>query len=78
MNDTETSARTILRSDELTCPSCIRRIESALDRLQGVSHSKVHFTTGRIEVIHDPERVSPQELVRAVGEAGYRAAPAPF
>ena len=59
---TSTETRTILRSDELTCPSCIRKIERALDRHDGVSESKVHFSTGRIEVRHDPERVSPEGL----------------
>ena len=72
---TSTETRTILRSDELTCPSCIRKIERALDRRDGVSESKVHFSAGRIEVRHDPERVSPDDLARAIREVGYAATP---
>lgn len=70
--------RTILRSHEFTCPSCVRRIESALDRRDGVSRSKVHFATGRIEIHHEPARVSAHELIDAVEALGYPTIQSPF
>jgi len=69
---------TILRSDELTCPSCVRKIEHGLGRTPGVKHAAVHFATGRIEVVHDPSQVNAQRLADAVAALGYRATPAPF
>lgn len=63
--------KTLLRSDELSCPSCIPKIEKALGRLEGVTHAKVHFSTGRIEVEHDAGRVDPERLRTAVREVGY-------
>ena len=69
---------TILRSQELTCPSCVAKIEKALDAVTGVETAKVHFATGRIEVQHDPERASVDALVKAVRSAGYDAKPSPF
>lgn len=63
--------KTLLRSDELNCPSCIPKIEKALDRLDGVTDATVHFSTGRIEVEHDAERVNPERLRTAVREVGY-------
>lgn len=65
--------KTLLRSDELNCPSCISKIEKALGRLEGVTSAKVHFTTGRIEVEHDPERIKAERLLAAVREVGYEA-----
>ncbi len=65
--------RTVLRSDDLTCPSCVARIERALTRVPGVRSARVHFTTGRIEVEHDalaPTAV----LVETVRAVGYEAA----
>lgn len=59
--------KTLLRSDELTCPSCIPGIEKALARLDGVTDATVYFSTGRIEVEHDASRVDTQRLVREVG-----------
>ncbi|NWN91619.1 heavy metal transport/detoxification protein [Marinobacter adhaerens] len=65
--------KTILRSDELNCPSCVPKIESALGKIEGVTHSKVHFATGRIEVEHDAEQVKTDQLVSAVRDVGYEA-----
>lgn len=66
---------TLLRSDELSCPSCIAKIEKALKAIPGVEDARVRFNAGRIEVRHDPERVSPERLVEAVRRAGYDARP---
>jgi copper chaperone len=74
----EPTVRTVLRSDELTCPSCIQKIEHRLGRVPGVAHSRVHFATGRIEVDHDPKVVTPAELAAAISKLGYRATPSPF
>ena len=65
--------KTILRSDELNCPSCISNIEAALSALDGVNTATVHFTTGRIEVEHDRERVSATRLQQAVRDVGYES-----
>lgn len=64
--------KTILRSNEMSCPTCVNSIESYLDKLDGVTESKVHFSTGRIEVTHD-EKVSEQELIEAVRTVGYES-----
>jgi copper chaperone CopZ len=65
--------KTILRSKELTCPSCVAKIESALKTLDGVAAAKVHFTTGRIEVEHDDSVVDPESLAKKVRSTGYEA-----
>jgi copper chaperone CopZ len=70
--------KTVLRSEQLTCPSCVAKIEKALTAREGVQKATVHFTTGRIEVEHDPERASREELVKAVREVGYTARPSSF
>lgn len=74
----KTATRTVLRSDEFTCPSCVENIESRLDRIDGIEKSRVHFTTGRIEVDHDPAKATVDDLVEAVKDAGYRAEPRAF
>lgn len=65
--------KTLLRSDELNCPSCIPKIEKALGRLDGVTDATVHFATGRIEVEHDTERATAEQLQAAVRDVGYEA-----
>lgn len=68
-----TTRTTTLRSQELGCPSCVAKIERALETMPGVTDAEVHFTTGRIVVSHDPEIATPADLVKQVGDAGYRA-----
>jgi copper chaperone CopZ len=70
--------KTLLRSQELSCPSCVAKIEKALKALDGVEAAKVHFNTGRIEVQHDSNRVNAEALVKAVRSAGYEAKVAAF
>jgi len=65
--------KTLLRSRDLTCPSCVARLEQALGAVEGVERARVHFTTGRIEVDHDPARVGADDLAKVVRASGYEA-----
>ncbi len=67
--------KTLLRSDELTCPSCVAKIEKALASLPGVTGVRVHFETARIDVDHDAARASVENLLKTVRSVGYEAWP---
>jgi copper chaperone CopZ len=41
--------------------------------MEGVHEAEVHFNTGRIEVEHDNEAVSEQNLIDAIQDTGYQA-----
>jgi Cu+-exporting ATPase len=61
----------------MTCASCANRIERKLNKLDGVA-ATVNYATEKAAVRFDPERVSTDDLVKAVEAAGYRASlPAP-
>lgn len=64
--------KTRLRSSELSCPSCVAKIEKSVGSIPGVEHVNVRFNTGKIDVEH-AEQVDPDSLVRAVRDAGYDA-----
>lgn len=72
---TSTIKNTILRSDEFTCPSCIAKIETKLNGLDGVTSAEVKFASGRVLVAHDPAQVSVRDLVTAVKDVGYTVKP---
>lgn len=65
--------KTVFRSQELSCPSCVAKIEKAVKSLDGVQQAKVFFNTGRIEVVHDAEAVSPDEIIESIRSVGYEA-----
>jgi P-type Cu+ transporter len=56
----------------MTCASCANRIERKLNQLDGVS-ATVNYATERATVDFDPAAVAPEQLARAVEEAGYQA-----
>ncbi|WP_240161650.1 heavy-metal-associated domain-containing protein [Flaviflexus equikiangi] len=63
---------TLLRAEGFSCPSCVDKLEKALNRVDGVEDTTVHFTTGRITVDHD-DTVDPQALADIVTKNGYPA-----
>src|SRR5690242_15526619 len=55
----------------MTCASCVRRIEKALGRVDGVREASVNLATERARVVYDPQVASPERLRAAVEKAGY-------
>ncbi len=55
----------------MTCASCARTVEQALQALAGVVQAPVNFATGKVAVEYDPAQVKEADLVKAVEGAGY-------
>jgi P-type Cu+ transporter len=66
---------TRLDIEGMTCASCVARIEKKLAGLDGVDACAVNFVTDQAAVSYDPARLAVDDLVQAVEETGYRAAP---
>ena len=62
-----------LRIGGMTCASCVRRVERALNRVEGVDEASVNFasSTARVSL---GEALGAEQLVAAVERAGYEAA----
>ena len=56
---------------EMDCPTCAGKVETSLDRVDGVLEHSLQPTTGTASVTYDPGRVSRADLVAAVEAAGY-------
>jgi P-type Cu+ transporter len=55
----------------MTCASCVRRVEKALGRVEGVEDVSVNLATEKARVSADPSVVGGDELRAAVEGAGY-------
>src|SRR5918997_1067797 len=55
----------------MTCASCVRRIEKALDKVPGVEAASVNLATEKARVIYDPTIATTEQLQAAVEKAGY-------
>jgi P-type Cu+ transporter len=61
-----------LELEGMTCAACASRIDRALNKLDGVEAS-VNFATEQAAVRYDDDRVTLDDLVRAVESSGYGA-----
>lgn len=57
--------------EELTCPSCIKKIEKTLNRQQGVKEVKVLFHSSKVKVCYDEKTVTLKELATTIKELGF-------
>src|SRR5438067_12674424 len=55
----------------MTCASCVRRIERALGKIDGVTEASVNLATERARVRYEPARATVAQLGAAVEKAGY-------
>lgn len=60
-----------LSVSDMSCAACVRRIESALSSLSGVSSANANLATGRVTINYIPEMVDPARLRTAITAAGY-------
>ena len=63
--------KTTISVGGMTCAACIRRVESALATVDGVTHAAVNLATGKATIIHRPDWAGVDELKRVVSDAGY-------
>jgi Cu+-exporting ATPase len=69
---TENGNTTTLDIEGMTCASCVRRVERALSKVEGVETANVNFATETATVTL-LDQVGIDRLVAAVEKAGYHA-----
>ena len=57
----------------MTCASCVKRVEKALTRVDGVVAASVNLANETATVTHDPSTAPLDALAAAVGKSGYTA-----
>jgi Cu+-exporting ATPase len=55
----------------MTCASCVRRVERALSKKEGVASASVKFAAEKATVEYDPTKSSPDDLIGTIEGAGY-------
>ena len=63
----------VLDVDGMTCTSCVRHVEAALRKVEGVGAIDVTLSEGKVRVVHDPAKASLAQMIEALGDAGYEA-----
>ncbi|SFC65723.1 Copper chaperone CopZ [Alkalibacterium subtropicum] len=65
--------KAILKLETLACPSCMQKIENALKGLDGIEKGsvKVLFNSSKAKTAFDSERISIEEIEKAIEDLGY-------
>jgi copper chaperone CopZ len=58
--------------EPLSCPSCIKKIETALDKTEGVESTKVLFHSNKVRVEFSEEVTDPKLLETVITNLGYQ------
>lgn len=70
--DSSTAGEATLPIEGMTCASCVRRVERALTKVEGVREANVNLATEKATVSFDPAAVDLSQLHGAVENAGYK------
>lgn len=57
--------------EPLSCPSCIKKIEGALNKMEGVKEVKVLFNSNKARVQFDDNLVQADVLQEVIVKLGY-------
>ena len=60
-----------LTTEPFICPSCVRKIEGALERTPGVQDVAVLFNSNKVKVTFNEDEVTASELAHVVTGLGY-------
>lgn len=60
-----------IQMEELVCPMCAQKIETALKKVDGVISASVLYNASKAKVEFDETKISAEELCRIITGLGY-------
>lgn len=63
--------RAVFQLEPLTCPSCIKKIESTLNKTSGIQSATVLFNSSKVRVEFDEQDISTEQISNVITKLGY-------
>lgn len=60
-----------LQLEELACPSCVKKIETALKKQDGVGEVNILFNSSKAKIEYDEEKIDSDKITKVVSDLGY-------
>lgn len=60
-----------IQLDELVCPSCVKKIESALKKQDGVEGVNILFNSSKAKIEYDEAVTDSDKIVNTITSLGY-------
>jgi Cu+-exporting ATPase len=67
----EGNQKTTILVGGMTCAACVRRVESALQSVDGAKEAAVNLATGKATITHDVSWAGVEALRKVISESGY-------
>lgn len=64
-------AKTTMQLEQLTCPTCVKKIETALAKTAGIEESSVSFSTSKVKAEFDESKVSADNIKDIIEKLGF-------
>jgi len=66
-------SKAVITLEPLSCPSCLKKIESAVRELNGIDHNNVKgvFNASKIRVDFDENMLAVEDVEKAIENLGY-------
>ncbi len=64
---------TTLQLEKLTCPSCMQKITTTVDEMDGVEQTKILFDASKARVHFDASVLSTKDIIHKIQDIGYVA-----
>jgi len=55
----------------ITCASCVRKIETVLNKTNGVTEGTVNFATEKVTIEYDNDKLNLDEIKKIIKSIGY-------
>ena len=63
--------KVMMKLSGMTCPSCLSKIEKAVDNLDGTDQIKVLFNAGKLKFMLDTDKTKTIDVKTAIEKMGY-------
>ncbi|WP_017754092.1 heavy-metal-associated domain-containing protein [Calidifontibacillus oryziterrae] len=63
--------KSVFQLEELTCPSCIKKIETTLTKVDGIESVKVLFNSSKVKTDFNEEQVTAAQIEETIKKLGY-------
>ncbi|WP_249870630.1 heavy-metal-associated domain-containing protein [Oceanobacillus saliphilus] len=61
----------VFQLEPLTCPSCIKKIETTLSKTEGVVSAKVLFNSSKVRTEFDDSKIEASKIEETISKLGY-------
>ncbi|KRG12379.1 heavy metal-binding protein [Virgibacillus soli] len=60
-----------IQLETLSCPSCIKKIETVLNKQMGVKEASVLFHSSKVKIAFDETNTTAEQLEKIITKLGY-------